>query len=236
MQLGLEWRKRIGILAVLAVLLVGGGYTAVESTSRWTLPRNNLFSLIGNLNTTTSQVLSNTSALHKQVSGVANQLAELDTESNILQQQMQTSDDLAGQLNTQVQLTSNGVSLMRQILQRQIQTESLTSTLASKSSQLQGTVQQSADTLGELQGAMQGSLNQSVALHNQMAVLLNELSVSEDEFKFFGQVKKLLSAPSSVLQQLLGGLSGSGAKPSGSNPATGGAGNLLDSVTNLLPH
>jgi hypothetical protein len=254
MHLGLESRKRIAILAAFAVVLVGGGYAAVQNASGWTVPRGNLFSLIGNLNTTTSQVLNNTSALHKQVNGVANQLAELNTQSNILQQQLQTSDDLASQLNTQVQLTNHGVSLMQQILQRQIQTESLTRTLASNSTQLQGTVQQSAETLGELQGAMQGSLNQSLQLHNQMGSLLNEMSVSEDEFKFFGHVKKLLSLPSNVLQQLLGALfgkapvSGSGAKSSGatlsgapsqllgSNPVTGAAGNLLGSVTNLLPH
>ncbi|GMA50048.1 hypothetical protein GCM10025857_14050 [Alicyclobacillus contaminans] len=178
--------------------------------------------MIGQLNTTTGKVLTNTGTLHQKVNNVAGQLQELNRQSAILQQQMQTGANLSGQLQTQTQLTAHGVDLMQQILQRQVKTEQLTSTMAAKSLQIQQVVGQSVSSLQALQTAIAGSLHQSQMLNQQMSGLQNELAVSQDEFKFFGQLDALLNQPVSKLQQLLSSLVGGASRASGSSGTSSG--------------
>lgn len=245
-------QKKLAVTAGI-VVLAALGFTAATATSGPSVPHQNLFALIGNMNSTTNQVLDHTSMLRKQVEDVGAQLQPINNQSALLKQQLSTGDELASQLNTQVSLTSNGVHLMSEILGRQKVTADLTHSIAAKSDELAGTVAQSANTLGELNGAVKDSLNGSYSLQQKLVSLLNEMSVSEDTFKVFGQVKSLLGQLPLGSGLLGNGLLGSGLPGSGSNgnglsgngllghttptaPATPTSpNNPLDGLTNLLP-
>ncbi len=190
---GLQWtvRTKVGILAAVAVLATGGLY-AVQQTSASTTQGQNLISLIASMNSTTREVLANTASLHHQVQTVADQLEQLNRQSDLLNQQAETGENLANQLKTQVQLTDNGVTLMRHILERQKVTADKTREIAIRSGQLQDSVAASAAELNRLQAAAGSSLDGSLSLQQKLNALLAEMAVSEDEFKAFGQLKSLL--------------------------------------------
>jgi hypothetical protein len=184
--------RKLGVGVALVAVVAGLGVWSLPKAGFHISPSNNLFALIFNLGGTTNDMLQNTKSLHQQVQHVQSQLGQLNTESEILNQQLQTGQDLATQLKTQETLTQQGVSLMQQILGRQKTTEVLTAQVAHQANQLATTVGSSATALASLGGQLQTTLNESNTLNHQMDQLLGELSVSEDEFKFFGQVDKML--------------------------------------------
>jgi chromosome segregation ATPase len=190
---GIQWtvRAKLGILAVAAVLGAGGLYALQQSHPSKTKGQN-LFSLIANMNSTTRDVLANTTSLHHRVQTVADQLEQLNRQSELLNQQAETGKNLANQLKMQVQLTDNGVTLMQHILDRQQVTADRTREIAVRSSQLLDSVDASKAALSRLQDAVQSSLNGSLSLEQKLNALLAEMAVSEDEFKAFGQLKSLM--------------------------------------------
>jgi acetylglutamate synthase len=246
---GIQWtvRAKLGILAAAVVMGAGGLYTAQESNAS-KIKGQNLLSLIASMNSTTHDVLVNTTSLHRQVQTVADQLEQLNRQSELLNQQAKTGENLANQLKTQVQLTASGVNLMQHILDRQQVTADRTREIAIRSSQLQDSVNASRAALNRLQDAAQSSLDGSLSLEQKLNALLAEMAVSEDEFKVFGQLKSVLqNLPSLPLQDTLNkslhDLTGIGnAPPLGLIPNPGpntlplpGLNNSLANAGNLLP-
>lgn len=184
-----KWLIPVGVIAVLAAAFslapVKGLGAKIQS--------HNLLALLSNLTGTTDSMLLNTQQLHTKVLTVQNELGQLNKQEAIIQQQQQTGQELASQLAIQEKLTTEDVNLMGQILVRQKQSVQLTGDVAHKASSLSISVGKNANMMDQLLQALNQSGQTSNTMNQQMNQLLAELDQSMQEFKFFGQVDKLLS-------------------------------------------
>ena len=208
----------------------------------------NIFSLVGSLHGTTSKILTNTRALNTQVNLVESKLSDLTQQEQILTQQIATGQALAGQLQTQVGLTSKNLDLMRKILTVEQATTSLTNQLPQKSTLIAAQIGNSAKVLTALDSTLVTTSQESSTLNSQMDTLLAELQSSEQEFRAFGQVNQLLAglnpgtgSAASLLSKPLKSVTGAltGNSLSGGNVISGNtlpktASSALGSVTNSL--
>jgi ABC-type transporter Mla subunit MlaD len=256
-------RVLIGLLAVLGVSTVLTAAPKALAGARANLMSHNLFALIDEMSGTTSQLMENTNALHQQITQVEGQLGQLYAQDQIVSKQLQTTQQLAQALSTQEDLTQNGVSLMQQIMTREQKSVALTHQVADQAIQMTGTVQQNVGTLQQLLAALSLSNQESAAMNGKMDALLSELSNSENNFKFFGQLNNLLSKlhvhlpsiPSLPSLPVLGGKGTGGSGPSnhpstpsgpslplpstpsvplGGSSSSGGLGGVVQSVTNAV--
>lgn len=215
---------------VLCVILVAAGAGSLVSRGQLAgLAKNNLFSLVGSLSGTTNQMLANTKALSNQVEQVQSKLGQLNQQNQILTEQTQTSNDLSAQLQTQISLTNNGISLMHQILQQEQDTKIVTNQLAGNSNQLAGQIRENSPVLQKLVGSLQVSAQESNTLYGQLDQLLAQLSDSEQEFRLFGQLNQLLPG----LSNALGSLSSLG---NTLHSQSGNSSQPLSGLTNGLNH
>lgn len=221
---------QIGVIALAIVGVVGIGAAVAKQIHPKALAANNLFSLVGQLKGTTGSMLENTQALDTEVNRVQTQLAQLDTQEQILNQQATTGQALALQLQRQVQLTGQGVDLMRQILIREHATATITGRVANLTSNITAGLSQNIRDASNLTDALNLTANTSTALNGQMDSLLAELARSEQDFRFFGQVNHLLPT---LTQPLLGGGSVSGVPSTSGTPLVGSGSS--SSPSNSLP-
>ncbi len=153
---------------------------------------HNLFNLVSGLGQTTDSMLGHTKELAVGVNHVGSQLNQLTVQESLLQQQINTGQDLANQLALQQSLTGQSVSLMGQILQRQEFTSKLVGNVAGKAQDISASVSQNVPSLTQLAEYLDTTNIESNHLNGQLDSLLQELSVSIDEFKFFGHIRQLL--------------------------------------------
>ncbi len=188
-----------GIVLAAVVAAAGVAEIALSHPSlSGALPKQNLFGIAAHMQSTTGSMLANTKALQSRVQTVNQQLSQLSQQEQILSQQQQTSQQMTAALSRQQQLTTNGVSLMRNILNREKTTRSITKSVADETNQLSGNVLQSEAVLTNLANSIQVTNQESVQLNGQMDELLSALNTSLDEFKLFGQIDQLLTNPLSV--------------------------------------
>jgi hypothetical protein len=188
-------RPSAAVTGLVLVVLVGGGiaeWATMQPKLSGMMPKQNLFGIAASMQTTTGNMLSNTKALQTKVDGVNENLGQLAQQEQILGQQEQTGKQLSGALTRQQQLTSHGVSLMKNILSREKKTGQLTNTVSKRTTGLASSVVQSEGALGGLANGVTVTNQESVHLNNQMDALLSALDESLQEFKSFGQVDQLL--------------------------------------------
>lgn len=177
---------------------------------------------VAQLAQSTQQVYQNTKTLSSGVQAVAQQLQQLDRQEQILQQQLQTGQSLEAALATQADLTAQGVSWMRDILERQRQTQGLTHQVAGTAQAMTPSVSDNASGMMSLEAALRDASNSSAALDGQLDALLRELASAQQEFRLFSQLQQLLPIGGSGPQSGLGGV-------------TGAVRNAVGSVLNALP-
>ncbi|WP_035462400.1 hypothetical protein [Alicyclobacillus macrosporangiidus] len=174
---------------------------------------------VAQLAQSTQQVYQNTKTLSSGVQSVALQLQQLDRQEQILQQ---TGQSLEAALATQADLTAQGVSWMRDILERQRQTQALTHQVAGTAQAMAPAVSDNASGMMSLEAALRDASNSSAALNGQLDALLRELASAQQEFRLFGQLQQLLPIGVSGPQSGLGGV-------------TGAVRSAVGSVLNALP-
>jgi len=212
------------ITAIVAVVCVAGlGVVAAKQVQPKTLAANNLFALVGQLKVTTASMVGDTESLQAQVNHVQTQLQQLDAQAQILRAQAQTGQALATQLQRQVSLTTEGVDFMKQILMREHQTATITAQVATLTSSLTAGIDANTRQAENLTGALERVAATSNVLSGQMDGLLAQLTRSEQDFRFFGQINHLLPT---LTQPLLGNGTGSGSGtvlPSNGTSSTSGS-------------
>ncbi|MDQ0189613.1 hypothetical protein JI721_09020 [Alicyclobacillus cycloheptanicus] len=232
-QTGQHRHKSLRVVGGVVILAAIVAAVSAVPKSTWSgLAKGNIFALVGSLNGTVGQMLQHTHALDTQVQEAQSQLGQLEQEEAIVQKQAATGEQLKQTLQTQRQLTENGVNLMQQILTEETQLSHTTGQVADQTGQLTGVVAANANQLRGLLGALQTSNQESNELGNQLDSMLAQLNDSVQEFKLFGQVDNLLSSLlgkqttgtlTGGLSSVLGGLTNAGGGGKSTSSKSGSA-------------
>ncbi|WAH36144.1 hypothetical protein [Alicyclobacillus dauci] len=231
---------RVVLLGGMVLCLGFASASVAQVVHAKSMAKQNLFSLVGNLNITTGQILTNSQELNGRVGEVEGKLQQLEAQSQILNQQTQTGKSLSDQLSTQIALTTNNVATMEQILHVEQKTSTVASHVQNQSQSLANTIEKNATVLMQLDKTLGTANNESSRLNSQMDNLISELQSSQQEFRLFGQVndllghKGLLGNATGFLNKSTSGLLG-GSKGAGSaSQAVGGATGALQKTTSGL--
>lgn len=183
--------KRALVTAI--IVLFAGSVVASLSVPTPSLRTKNIFHLTFLLGTTTNQMVKNTANLSDNVDQVKAKLGQLNNQETILREQAATSRNLNRALNTQVELTSHGVNLMKQILTNERASAVDAQVVAIQTTQLTNIVGTNTGTLSRVVGSLGISETNSQTLSRELDDLITQLNASLDEFKVFGQLHGIIS-------------------------------------------